>query len=126
MPDESAPEVTAITADLFFRAKIEETAKAAGLARPRFVSNPEQATGSLVLLELGPRTGGVEAVAKIKAAAPLARVVAFGSHVDAATLERARELGATEAMARSRFTRELVRILRGERADPGPVGDKGE
>jgi DNA-binding NarL/FixJ family response regulator len=106
----------ALTADLFFRSKIEETAKALGLARPRFASSAEQAGSlvsgtELVLLELGPRTGGVDAVAQIKKAAPEARVVAFGSHVDTETLERARQLGASEVMARSKFVQEMPRIM---------------
>jgi len=110
--------VIALTADLFFRSKIEETAKALGLARPRFASSAEQAGAfaseegeALVLLELGPRTGGVDAVAKIRAAAPAARIVAFGSHVDTETLARARELGAAEVMARSRFVQEMPRVM---------------
>lgn len=122
------PSVTGITADLFFRAKIEETARAAGLPRPSFVPRPELAKGDVVLLELGPRTGGVEAVARIHEAAPAARIVAFGSHVDAATLARALELGASESMPRSRFARELPRILRGEGpgAGPAPAGEEGK
>jgi hypothetical protein len=106
--------IYAVTADLFFRAKIEETAKALGLERPRPLARPEDAGEGLVLLELGERTGGVEAVGRILAASPGARVVAFGSHVDQATLDRARELGAAEVMARSKFTRELPRILEGK------------
>ena len=35
--------VFVFTADLFFRAKIEEAAKALGLEKPRFVSSAEQA-----------------------------------------------------------------------------------
>ncbi|HZU96753.1 MAG TPA: hypothetical protein VFF73_08690 [Planctomycetota bacterium] len=112
----------AVTADLFFRAKIEEAAKALGLERPRFASSAQQAAeqaaaqggGALVLLELGPRTGGVDAVATILSGAPSARVVAFGSHVDTETLERARALGAAEVMARSRFVQEMPRILSGK------------
>ena len=116
----------ALTADLFFRAKIEEAAKALGLERPRFAASVQQAAEQaaklgreaggpvLVLLELGPRTGGVDAVATIVAAAPAARVVAFGSHVDTETLERARSLGAAEVMARSRFVQEMPRILSGK------------
>ena len=42
-----------------------------------------------------------------------ARIVAFGSHVDAATLARARELGAAEVMARSTFVADMPRILGG-------------
>lgn len=117
--------IIALTADLFFRAKIEETAKALGLERPRPASSPDHAgtlareeaekggAGALVLVELSPRTGGVEAVEKIRAAAPTARVVAFGSHVDTETLARARELGATEVMARSQFVKDMPRIFGG-------------
>ncbi len=110
-------DVIAVTADLFFRAKIEETARALGAPRPRFASSAEQAGAlagqgaPLVLLELGPRTGGVEAVASILAAAPGARLVAFGSHVDTETLARARALGAAEVLARSAFVKEMPRIL---------------
>jgi len=103
--------IEAITKDLFFRAKIEEAAKAAGVEKPRFLASPEEATGELVLLELDQRTGGVQAVATILKKAPKARVVAFGSHVDTETLARARELGADEVMPRSRFVREMERIL---------------
>jgi DNA-binding NarL/FixJ family response regulator len=113
--------IHAVTADLFFRAKIEEGAKAAGVPKPRFAGSAEQAgtaaaleTGALVLLELGPKTGGVDAVARILEKAPSARVVAFGSHVDTETLARARELGAAEVMARSQFVKDMTRILRGE------------
>jgi DNA-binding NarL/FixJ family response regulator len=106
--------VFVLTGDLFFRAKIEETAKALGLPRPLPLRSADEARGALVLLELGPRTGGVEKVAEIMKASPDARVIAFGSHVDTETLERARELGAADVMPRSRFVRELASIL-GER-----------
>jgi hypothetical protein len=115
MGETAARPVFVLTADLFFRAKIEETAKQLGLARPLPLPSNESAKGALVLLELGPRTS-VEKVGEILAAAPDARVVAFGSHVDTATLDRARALGAAEVMARSRFVRELPQILEGKHA----------
>ncbi|MBI3725930.1 DNA-binding response regulator [bacterium] len=104
----------AITGDLFFRAKIEEAARAVGAPLPRFVSSAEKVSAELVILELSPRTGGVEAVAKILERSPGARVVAFGSHVDTEMLDRARSLGAAEVMPRSRFVREMGRILLGQ------------
>src|SRR4051794_30874617 len=111
---ETAPRpVFVLTGDLFFRAKIEETAKQLGLARPLPLADASKAAGALVLLELGPRTP-VEKVGEILAAAPGVRVIAFGSHVDTATLDRARALGASEVMARSRFVRELPEILKGK------------
>ena len=115
-----------LSADLFFRAKIEEAAKALGLERPRSASSADHAgtlakeeaekTGApvLVLVELSERTGGVGAVEKIRAAAPPARVVAYGSHVDTATLARARELGASEVLARSQFVKDMPRIMKGQ------------
>lgn len=115
----------AITSDLFFRARIEEAAKAVSAPKPRFVSSAENVSADLVILELSPRTGGVEAVARILEKCPNARVVAFGSHVDTETLERARALGAAEVMPRSRFVREMGRILLGQSA-PSPATPGGE
>ncbi len=45
-------------------------------------------------------------VASIRAQAPLARIVAFGPHVDGALLERARKDGADAVLARSQFFRD--------------------
>jgi hypothetical protein len=106
------PTIDIMTKDLFFRAKIEETARAVGAAKPRYVSSPDQVQADLVLLELGPRTGGAETVGQIIASAPRARIVAFGSHIDTETLARAK------VMARSRFVQELPRILSSGVAGP--------
>jgi hypothetical protein len=45
-------------------------------------------------------------VAGVRAVAPLARIVAFGPHVDADALARARSDGADIALARSQFFRD--------------------
>jgi len=45
-------------------------------------------------------------VAAVRAAAPAARVVAYGAHVDEALLERARQDGADQVLPRSQFFRD--------------------
>jgi DNA-binding NarL/FixJ family response regulator len=50
-------------------------------------------------------------VAELKRLAPAVRVVAYGSHVDTATLKSAREAGCDLVMPRSQFVEELPRSL---------------
>jgi hypothetical protein len=47
-----------------------------------------------------------DAVVAVRAAAPAARIVAYGSHVDDAALERARTEGADAVLPRSLFFRD--------------------
>ncbi|MEX0665526.1 MAG: DNA-binding response regulator [Acidimicrobiia bacterium] len=47
-----------------------------------------------------------DAVAAVRTAAPAARVVAYGAHVDGALLERARQDGADLVLPRSQFFRD--------------------
>ena len=47
-----------------------------------------------------------DTVAAVRAAAPAARVVAYGAHVDEALLERARQDGADQVLPRSQFFRD--------------------
>jgi DNA-binding NarL/FixJ family response regulator len=58
------------------------------------------AAADVVIVDLA-RHG--DAVAEVRAAAPTARIVAFGPHVDDAMLDRARREGADVVLARSRF-----------------------
>jgi DNA-binding NarL/FixJ family response regulator len=46
-----------------------------------------------------------------EAGSPLPHVVAYGSHVDAATLRAAREAGCDPVLPRSKFVEELPRAL---------------
>jgi CheY-like chemotaxis protein len=51
---------------------------------------------------------------------PVPRVVAYGSHVDAATLDRARQAGCDPVWPRSKFVAELAQALPGWFAAPEP------
>jgi DNA-binding NarL/FixJ family response regulator len=76
---------------------------------------------SCVLLDLGnPSLAGADAIRKLKAAAPAAFVVAYGSHVDTATLNAARAAGCDVVLPRSRFVEVLPRQL------PAWLGGKNE
>src|SRR6516164_4783164 len=50
-------------------------------------------------------------VAELKRLSPAVRVIAYGSHVDTATLKAAREAGCDLVMPRSQFVEELPRSL---------------
>jgi 2-keto-3-deoxy-6-phosphogluconate aldolase len=111
--------VHALLDDLFFRARIEATAEAAGvrLIVSRTLAELEgridEAGGAGVLVDLALGTpDAAEAIAALKRRAECPVVVAWGSHVDAAAMDAARGAGADRVLARSAFTRRLPEILR--------------
>jgi len=57
---------------------------------------------------------------------PTPRVVAYGSHVDVATLKRAREAGCDLVLPRSKFVEELPRALPDWLAPAGATMPEGE
>jgi CheY-like chemotaxis protein len=112
--------VVALMDDLFFQAKILETAKHVGV-RVETVTSGEAlvAAGSLpdgerpvlVLVDLNARSGAVDAIEKLRAAGNQVPVVAFLSHVQVELAERAKAAGATQVLPRSRFAQNLPSIL---------------
>ncbi len=116
--------VLALVDDLFFAAKVLETAKHAGV-EVKTVSNgdallalAQQAAPALVIVDLNARAGGVEAVERLRAAGVTTPVVAFLSHVQVDLAERARAAGCAQVLPRSQFTRDLGRILETVGAPP--------
>ena len=122
-------DVIALIDDLFFLAKVQETAKHAGVTLET-ASTGEQllkvaaaSPAALVLVDLNARQGALEAVERLCAAREPARlpdehgnprrVIAFLSHVQTELAERARSAGCREVMPRSKFTQNLSEILRG-------------
>lgn len=102
MSSESAERRAAVfAADLFFRAKLEGVIRAAGWTPVR------SAPAEVAVVELG-RTGAPERVAELVAHGT--RVLAFGSHVGADELRRARDLGAS-AVPNSQVERALAAVL---------------
>lgn len=120
------PVVVVLTADLFFRAKIEAVAEAAGTAVECVGSGEgleERLEGAgRVLVDLA--HGGADPAATIRAlkarAAP-PEVIAFGPHRDADAFRAAREAGADRVLARSAFVERLPELLGG--SPPGQAGE---
>ena len=97
----------ALIDDLFFLAKVHETAKHTGVTLE---------TAALILVDLNTRQGALDAVEQLcRANGPSKprRVIAFLSHVKTDLAERARSAGCQEVMPRSKFTQNLAEILRG-------------
>ena len=136
-------DVIALIDDLFFLAKVQETAKHAGVTLETAATGEQllkasaRSPAALVLVDLNARQGALDAVERLCAAnapARLAggparppggparpeggqgnppRVIAFLSHVQTELAERARSAGCQDVMPRSKFTQNLAEILRG-------------
>ena len=105
--------------DLFFRSKIDAVASALG-ATVAYASSLDAAAlrcaelkPDLVFADLSdPTFPALETIAKIRAAAPDARVVGFASHIDLKPLAAAREAGFELTLSRSEFTARLPDLLK--------------
>ncbi len=115
------PRILALVEDLFFAAKIVETAKLTG-AEVETVSNGDallqrsiEERPSLVIVDLNaPGAKRGESVRRLKTNSTLAEipVVGFLSHVQVDLAEAARKAGCDRVLPRSKFTAELPQILR--------------
>ncbi len=113
--------ILALVDDLMFTSKIRSAASQVG-ATITFVRSSDAALAqmrssapSLVIFDLNnPRTDPIGTVQKMKQDAALASIptVGYVSHVDATTIDAARDAGMTDVMARSAFTAQLPDILR--------------
>ena len=110
-------EVLALMDDLFFQAKLAETAKQLGV-EVRVCGTPDalvaeftKAATKLVIVDLNARNAPLDAVARLQSTSRGIPLVAFLSHVQTDLAERARAAGCTEVMPRSQFSRELATIL---------------
>ena len=88
--------IVAITGDLMDRSRISGAIDGVEFARDAAAC----AGADVVVIDLA---RNAELVAAVRAAAPAARIVAFGPHVDAGALEQATADGADSVLPRSRF-----------------------
>jgi CheY-like chemotaxis protein len=125
----------ALIDDLFFLAKVHETAKQTGVTVETAATGEQllkAAAGSpaaLILVDLNAKQGALNAVERLCAANGPAdltggqsnsrRVIAFLSHVQTDLAERARAAGCQDVMPRSKFTQNLAEILRGAKLGSG-------
>jgi CheY-like chemotaxis protein len=133
----------ALIDDLFFQAKVRETAKHMGVTIEtattggQLLKAAEASPQALILVDLNARQGALDAVEQLcaqnkQAHLPVGpasppdghaanqqqrgnprRVIAFLSHVQTDLAERARAAGCEQVIPRSEFTRNLAEILRG-------------
>src|SRR5438309_4110576 len=118
-------DVLALVDDLFFQAKLAETARKLGV-NLRTVSTgpallaaleatPEGAASSgrprLVVVDLNARQGALEAIEQLHRSGNPVPVIGFLSHVQTELAQRALAAGCKQVMPRSSFTMNLSEIL---------------
>ena len=131
--EKSGADVLALVDDLFFQAKMVETARRVGI-KLKTVSTgaalmevlqgaQNQAPGGasdgaargdlprLIVVDLNARQGPLEAIEKLQAGGNPVPVIGFLSHVQTDLAERARAAGCRQVMPRSSFTANLSEIL---------------
>lgn len=110
-------EVVALVDDIFFQAKMQETAKHVGITL-RTCASPEALLGEietctprLIVVDLNSRNQPMEVLERLQSSASTIPRLAFLSHVQVDIAQRAREAGCTNVMPRSKFTRDLAAIF---------------
>lgn len=110
-------QVLTLVDDLFFQAKMTETARQLSLGLQScttvdaLLAEARREIPRLIIVDLNARNRPIEAIEQIRAAARDVPLVGFLSHVQTDLAERARAAGCHEVMPRSQFTRNLATIL---------------
>lgn len=109
--------VVALVDDLFFQAKMAETARQVGVdlktvqTGEALVAAAQQGPAALLIVDLNARGGAVDALEQLRAAGNQRPVIAFLSHVQTELAERARGAGCQQVLPRSKFAQNLAAIL---------------
>jgi DNA-binding NarL/FixJ family response regulator len=109
--------ILALVDDIFFQAKMLETAKHIGVELKSFATGEallaelNQAAPKLIVVDLNARHQPVETIASLSSQNSQVPVVAFFSHVQRDLAQRARDAGCNEVMPRSEFTKDLGSIF---------------
>ena len=119
MAEENRYRVVAGVPDLFFAAKIGETARQLGVAvefasSGQIVLEKASGTPSLVILDLGAAAlDPIGLIAQLKADPALksSRVVGFVNHERTDLVEQAREAGCDQVLTRGAFAKDLPGLL---------------
>ena len=116
--ESAPPRIVAVVNDLMFGSKIRAAAHQQGIAiafaRSSAALHEQAAHATLLLLDLNTRwLQPADEIRALKAspATQHVRIIAFGSHVDTATLTAAREAGADRVMANSAFVKEMSELI---------------
>jgi CheY-like chemotaxis protein len=119
-----ATDVLALVDDLFFQARLAETARKLGVTLKTVSTGatlvkmleaaPDGLPGDLprlVIVDLNARQGALEAIEQLQRSGNAIPVIGFLSHVQTELAERARAAGCKQVMPRSSFTANLSEIL---------------
>jgi CheY-like chemotaxis protein len=110
-------DVLALVDDLFFQAKMTETARRLGVALQTVASGDALVaaaapqTHRLVLVDLNAPQAPLAAVEQLRASGNAQPIIGFLSHVQTELAEKARAAGCQEVLPRSSFTANLAEIL---------------
>lgn len=110
-------QILALVDDIFFQAKMLETAKHIGVELKSFsagnalLAEVNQTPPKLIVVDLNARQSAVETIALLHSHNSQIPVLAFFSHVQTDLAQRAHQAGCTEVMPRSKFTKELAAIF---------------
>lgn len=110
-------EIFAFVDDIFFQAKMMETAKQVSVELKSFSTGEallaefEKRQPKLMVVDLNARQAPMEVIAAVRARRAEIHVIGFFSHVQTELAQRARDAGCTEVMPRSKFTKELAAIF---------------
>jgi len=110
-------QVVALVDDLFFQAKLAETAKQLGVelrtcATPdALAAEVSQSSPKLIVVDLNARSNPLQAIERVRLQDSEIPLIGFLSHVQVDLAERARAAGCRDVMPRSKFTRDLATIL---------------
>jgi len=110
-------QIVAYVDDLFFQAKILETAKHVGVevrtctTPPALLAEIAKHSPALVVVDLNSKNKPLDAIKQVREVSTTLPVICFLSHVQVELGEQARGAGCTEVMPRSKFTQHLAIIL---------------
>ncbi len=117
-------QVLALVDDLFFQAKLLETARHVGVdlrtctTADALDAEIARAVPNLVVVDFNAGSNPLDAVARLRASGRAIPLIAFLSHVQADLAQRARAAGCNEVMPRSKFTQNMATILGRAKSQP--------
>ncbi|MGA8013426.1 MAG: response regulator [Candidatus Acidiferrales bacterium] len=116
-------DVVALIDDIFFQAKLLESAKQVGVevrtctTADALDAEIAKAVPRLVVVDLNARSGPFEVLERLQAGSAKIPIIAFLSHVQVDLADRARAAGCIDVMPRSKFTQNLATILARAKSD---------
>lgn len=112
-------DVVVLVDDLFFQAKIVETARLTGITLAicgtgdAFIATIERESPKLAIVDLNSRGGALNALERLRASGNQTPLIGYLSHVQTELAESAKAAGCNDVMPRSKFTANLASILSG-------------